>query len=349
MGAIVNIKKLTKNQEISFGETVELILSRKPYNTKIAYENAYREFFFYLFNKKFVNCCWDEIKSIDYTDVLKYVETMEVRNSYNTIKSRLGALQFLAKELGKIKPNYLNPLIFSIKLNKQKETTEYGALSYDEAIDLLDYTKNLGNETSDIQYLFFKTTLTTAHRVGSLLNITWNDIKIINEDGIEVPVITIYDKTNTFKTPIPNELFQELKDKLFQECMEDKVFNVSQMTLSRTITSFCKKYNIDQRERRIVVHSLKKTSGDIAYAKTEGNIIEVAKHLHHTNIQTCYNSYLDKNKKFKDKISYNLLSNNNIDNEIDSLTSNLSKEDLIKILKNCDLLTKNNFINQLKH
>lgn len=65
MGAIVNIKKLTKNQEISFGETVELILSRKPYNTKIAYENAYREFFFYLFNKKFVNCCWDEIKSID--------------------------------------------------------------------------------------------------------------------------------------------------------------------------------------------------------------------------------------------------------------------------------------------
>lgn len=347
MSAIVNIKKLIEDEERSFGETIELILSRKPKNTKITYENAYKEFFFYLFNKKFTDCSWEYIKSIDYTDVLQYIETMELKNSYNTLKSRICALQFLAKELGKIKPNYLNPLIFSVKLNKCKSDTEYGALSYDEAMDLLNYTKNLRSETSKIQYLFFKTTLITAHRVSSLLNLTWNDIKIINEDGIKVPV-NIYDKTNNFKTPISNELFEEMKNILFEGCMDDKVFKVSKMTLSRTIESFCKEYGINKKERKIVIHSLKKTSGDIVYAKTGGNIVDVANHLHHTNIQTCYNSYLDKNKKFQNKISYSLFCNNDIDDEIDLLTCNLSKEDLIEILKNCDLLTKNNFINKIR-
>lgn len=348
MGVIVNLKKFNETQEINFGETINLILSRKSQNTKRAYMNTYKEFFLYFFNKEFKDCSWEEMKTLNYADILQYIKTMEVRYSYNTIKSRLGALQFLAKELGKIKPNYLNPLIFSIKLNKQKEDTEYGAFSYNEAMDLLEYTKKLNTPTAKIQYLFFKTTLTTAHRVSSLLNLTWNDIKIIKENNIDIPVIYTHDKTDTFQTPIPNELFDEIRDNLFESCMEDKVFQVGQSTLNRTIASFCKKYGIDQKERNLVIHSLKKTSGDIAYSKSGGNIIMVADHLHHKSIQTCYESYLGKNKNFQNKISYNLLSDNDVDNEIDNLVTNLSKEDLILVLKKCDLLTKNNFINQLK-
>lgn len=348
MGTITNIKKFTKNENENLGEIIDLILSRKTHNTKIAYRNAYKDFFYYLFNKNYKDCKWEDIEKINYTDIIQYVETKEINLSYNSIKSRLGALQFLAKEISKIKPNYLNPTIFSVDINKQKENNEYGSLSYEEAMDLLDYTKNLQTETSIIQYLFFKTTLATAHRVNSLLKLTWNDINLINENGIEIPIITIYDKTDKFKTPISNELFEELKNNLFKECMEDKIFNISNRTLNRTIISFCKKYNINQKERKIVVHSLKKTSGDIAYMKTGGNIIEVASHLHHKNIQTSYQHYLDKNTKYSEKISREILSNENIDNEINILTENLSKEQLLKIIKNCDILTKNNILKEIK-
>ena len=265
MSNLVSLRKMKEISDINFGDTINLILSTKPLNTKRSYENTYKEFFLYFFNKKFENCSWDDIKSLNYIDIIEYIKTMEIRYSYNTIKSRLGALQFLAKELCKIKPNCLNPLIFSVKLNKQKENTEYGALSYDEAIQLLSYTKGLNIPTSTIQYLFFKTTLSTAHRVSSLLNITWNDIKMVKENNMDIPVIYTYDKTSIFKTPISNNLFSEIKEKLFEGCMTDKVFKVSQTTLNRTITSFCKEYGINQKERKIVVHSLKKTSGDIAY------------------------------------------------------------------------------------
>lgn len=151
MGAIVNLKKIREGTDINFGDTINLILSTKPLNTKRSYENTYKEFFLYFFNKKFENYSCDDIKSLNYIDIIEYIKTMEIRYSYNIIKSRLGALQFLAKELCKIKSNCLNPLIFSVKLNKQKENTEYGALSYDEAIKLLSYTKVLNTSTSTIQ------------------------------------------------------------------------------------------------------------------------------------------------------------------------------------------------------
>lgn len=349
MGIVTNIKKFTKNEDEKLGTIIDLILSRKTHNTKIAYKNTYKDFFYYLFNKDYIDCNWEDIEKINYTDIIQYVETKEISLSYNSIKSKLGALQFLAKELCKINPNSLNPTIFSVNINKQKENNEYGALSYEEAMDLLNYTKNLQTETSIIQYLFFKTTLSTAHRVNSLLKLTWKDIKLINENGIEIPVITIYDKTDIFKTPISNELFEELKSNLFNGSLENKIFNISNRTLNRTIVNFCKKYNIDQKERKIVVHSLKKTSGDIAYMKTGGNIIEVASHLHHKNIQTSYQHYLDKNAKYSEKISRDILSDENIDDEINKITSDLSKEQLVEIIKNCDLLTKNNILNQMKN
>ena len=71
--------------------------------------------------------------------------------------------------------------------------------------------------------------------------------------------------------------------------------------------------------------------------------------MHHTNIETCYNSYLDKNNKLQNQISFTLFSENSIDKEIDNLLCDLSKDEIIDIIKNCNLLVKNNFINQLKN
>lgn len=342
MASITNIKNFTQNKEISLGDAIHLLLSRKANNTRIAYQKAYNEFTEYLFNKDMLDCEWEDIQSIEYADVLKYVNTIEQKYSHNTINTRLTAFQFLARELNKIKPYCLNYSIFNVK-TKKKENTEYGALTYDEIMNLLDYVKSKNTPKSMIEYLFFKTMLTTAHRVGSLLDLTWNDIKINNENGTPIAIITVYDKTGTFKTPIPMELYQELKTQLFNNENNDKVFKITNMSLSKTMKKFCEEYNIDQKERKIVVHSIKKTSGDIAYSQSGGNIVKVADHLHHSNIQTTYNYYLGKNEKYEDKLSMNILSNN-LDDNLQNMLNDLSKEDIINILKNCDLYTKNNFM-----
>lgn len=348
---ITTIKSIKRNFENeTLGEAIDIILKRKTHNTARAYKNAYKDFFMFIFNKDYKDCSWEDLKKINYTDILEYVEYMERYLSYNTVSLRMGALQSLGKELNKIKENCINTFIFSVKLNqKNKKDNEYGAFTFEEAMNLLEYTKSLNTEKSFIQYLFFKTTLNTAHRVSSLLNITWKDIKLTKEDNTDVWVINTYDKTNFFKTPISNELFQELKENLFENDLEDKVFKISSSTLNRTLSSFCKEFNINQEERKLVLHSLKKTSGDIAYLKSNGDIVKIASHLHHNNINTCYKSYLGKERKLKEHLSYNLFDNNNdLDKEIDTLVLNLDKNSIINILKNCNDVVKQAIIDELK-
>lgn len=301
-----------KERELRLIDAINLILSRRTYNTAKTYRNVYKDFFYFTFNKKLEKCTWQDLEKLTYADVLEFISFCEIRSSYNTLKTKIGALQSLSKELNKIKLNCLNSAIFSVKLNQKAiKNNAYGAFTEKEAYDLLDYTKNMDTEKSMVQYLFFKTIIVTAHRLNSLLTLRWKDIKKVREDDIDIWVINIYDKTNYFETPISTELFNELKINLFNGDQNSKVFNISEKSLGNTLHKFCNIYNIDKKGRNLVIHSLKKTSGDIAYKKTN-NIVQVARHLKHSNINTAYSYYLDRNSKLSNSISYTMLKDNTI-------------------------------------
>lgn len=339
---IINLNKVT-NREKKLGEIIDLILSLKSENTRKSYINTYNDFSQYFFNKvsyKLLN--WDNLNSLSYIDIIEYTKHLELSYKTSSIKSKLASLQFLSKELNKIKPNSINSNIFYIEIKNKDKENSYGALTKEEMNDLLDYSKSLDTR----KYLFFKLMLATAHRVNSLLNLKWGDIKIIKENDKEIPIIEIYDKTNHFKTPISNALYNELKQNLYQGIENNKIFyDINNMSLCRMLDKFCTIYNIDKKGRNIVVHSIKKTSGDIVYEKTNGDISATAKHLHHNNISTAYKHYVGKNTSYEQQASYTILDDDNIDNQLLEKLKDLSKDDIIKYLLSLDNATKNKILN----
>lgn len=330
---VTSIKSKVKTLR-PLNESIDLVLSRiesNSKNTANSYRGFYKEFFIFLFAKDYLDCTWDDLISITYDNVLEYVNLLENKNSPKTVKTKLASLQSLAKELKKIN-NEVNTIVFDVKLDKRDMTkNEYGAFTEDEIHDLLDYAKNMDSKKAYVQYLFFKLSIITAHRLQSLLDLTWNDIKQHNQDGKNIWCLEICDKTGKFITPISDELYDELYV-VFDGDMSSKVLGTTRKTLSITLSKFCKDKGIDQDGRNLVLHSLKKTSGDLAFQKTN-DIVKVANHLHHTNIQTSYNTYLNRNKKLLDSPSYNLLEN---DYDVDGLLDNLSKEQLIHLIKGCN-------------
>lgn len=343
--AIINFNKVTKKEK-KLGEIIDLILSLKSDNTKKTYINTYNDFSQYFFNKiSYKLLTWENLLSLNYIDIIEYVKHLELSYKTSSIKSKLASLQFLSKELNKIKPNSINSSIFHIEIKNKDKENSYGALTKEEMNNLLEYCKSLDTR----KYLFFKLMLATAHRVNSLLNLKWGDIKLIKENDKDIPIIEIYDKTNHFKTPISNELYNELKQNLYQGIDDNKIFyDINNMALCRILDKFCAKYNIDKKSRNIVVHSIKKTSGDIVYEKTNGDISATAKHLHHNNISTAYKHYIGKNISYTEQTSYTIFNDDNVNSVLLEKLNNLSKNDIIEYLLLLDDMTKNKILNNLK-
>lgn len=330
---ITSIKSKAKSIR-PLGESIELVLTRiesNSKNTAMSYKGFYKEFFTYAFGKNYTDCSWEDLLHISYDDVLEYVSFIEIKNSAKTIKTKLASLQSLVKELKKIN-NDVNTIVFDVKLDKRDmDKKEYGSFTEEEVYGLFEYTKNLNSEKAYVQYMFFKLSVVTAHRLESLRNLTWNDIKQHEQDGEKIWCIEVCDKTGKFITPISNDLYDELYV-LFDGDMDSKVLQITKKSLYRTLLKYCKDNNIDNVGRNLVLHSLKKSSGDICYKKTN-DIVKVAGHLHHSNIQTAYNTYLGKNSNLKDAPSFGLLDDNY---DVDELLGGLSKEQLLNLIKGCN-------------
>lgn len=330
------------------GDSIELIISRiekNSVNTAKNYRGFYKQFFMYNFNKNYTDCKWDDFLSLRYDNILEYVNYLEVSCSQNTIKTKIASLQSLAKELKKINHD-VDTSIYDVKLEKRvMEKNEYGSFTEDEIYELLEYTKNLHSEKAKQQYLFFKLSIATAHRLASILNLKWSDITSINENGTDIWVINVKDKTSCFTTPISNELYEELYE-LYNGDMDSKVIQVSDKTLSKTLSQFCKDNGIDQKGRKLVIHSIKKASADICYKTCDNDIVAVAKHLHHSNIQTAYNSYLNKNSVLSESHSYNMFQEKE---DIDDVLGDLSKEELLSLIKKCSQTTISDILKKAKN
>ena len=344
------IAKLTsirsmKKEIRPLGESIDLILGRiKSKNTAKNYKGFYKEFFTYTLNKQYNDVTWDELLSVTYDDVLEYVGALEVKNNPKTVSTKIASLQSLVKELKKINHD-LNTDVFNVKIDtKNVKKNEYGAFTEEEVYKLLDYAKNLKSDKAYVQYMFFRLALCTAHRVSALLSLTWNDIILKTENDKQIWCLDIHDKTNYFLTPISDELYKELRE-MYNGNDDEKVLKITDKTLSRTLASFCKEYNIDKDGRNLVLHSLKKVSADIVYRISNGDIVKVADHLHHSNINTAYRAYLQKNKKLSDSHSYIMF---NEQESVEESLGDLSKEQLLELIKSCSNITIQEICNKAK-
>lgn len=331
------IAKLTsirsmKKEIRPLGESIDLILGRiKSKNTAKNYKGFYKEFFTYTLNKSYNDVTWDELLSVTYDDVLEYVGALEVKNNPKTVSTKIASLQSLVKELKKINHD-LNTDVFNVKIDtKNVKTNEYGAFTEEEVYKLLDYAKNLKSDKAYVQYIFFKLSLATAHRMNSLLSLKWNDIVLKTENGKQIWCLELHDKTGHYTTPISDELYKELRE-LYNGNDEEKVLKITDKTLSLTLKKFCKEYNIDKDGRNLVIHSIRKCSSDIVYSTTQ-DIVATSRHLRHANINTCYRTYVARNQELSNSHSYSMFSEKE---SVDDVLGNLSKEQLLDLIKGCN-------------
>lgn len=335
----IDNKNNVPNQKL--GKLINILLSRLAKSTEKSYRSTFEDFFMFLFNKHYSECDLNDVRTIEYTDIINFIGHLEKKYGTGTVKTKLGSLQFLARELNKIELGIVNPNHFKINIKDKGDTSSFGALTEGEIYLLFDYVKTMKSKSAMQQYLFFKLCFATAHRSGNLLKCKWSDIRFIEEGDSTIPVLTIHDKTKTFKTALPQNLYDEMIDVLYNGNKDELIFTVSKMTLSRTLNKFCIANNIDKEGRNIVIHSIKKSSGDVAYSRSSGDIVSVANHLHHTNIQTCYKNYLHRNAQFKAQLSFTLLDDEDIDESIiDYITKDYTTEEVIERLLKLDVQTK---------
>lgn len=344
--ATVTSIRSRKKEIRPLGESIELIINRiKSKNTAKNYKGFYKEFFTYIFGKSYLDTSWDELESLTYDDVLEYVSVIEVKNNPNTVQTKIASIQSLVKELKKINNN-INTVVFDVKISaveKKGKKNEYGAFTEEECYALLDYCKNLNSDKAYVQYMFFKLTLCTAHRLQSLLSLTWKNLIQKKDGDVKVWCLELHDKTDDFLTPISDSLANELYA-MYNGNNDERILKISDKTLALTLTRFCEANNIDKKSRNLTIHSLKKSAGDLVYNLTN-DIVKTSKFLHHTSVQTSYNRYLGKNTNLTESPSYTMFSKSE---NVDELLSGLSKEELIEVIKGCNVSVVSAICNKIK-
>ena len=336
-------------------DSIQLILRdlrERSENTSKNYESNYNEFFQIILNKDMQFVTWEEFLSITYKDVLQYREVLKQTNINKTINTKIASLTTLYKELYKINRQVD---IVTVDLKRlpedEDEDNSYGSLTHNEVQNLLSYCLSLPDKQKPlIKKLFFETAYITAIRQGALLKLKWKNIeKEIGKNGEEIYVIKVKDKGTIDVTPISNEFYNKLLE--LQKIMysdgykndpEDRVFNITKKTLAKTLKDYCKKYNID-KDRNIVLHSLKKASIDKVYHETR-DINVTARHGHHKTVEMVYKHYEGKNKGLTDRPSYSIFNNNINIQDFD----NYSKSEIINAISKCGNSIVNEVLNNLK-
>lgn len=314
-------------------------------NTFKSYFHHFEQMITHMFNKNNETITWDELESITYADMLNYRQHLMTINNSVSINSKLAGIKVIARELNKQNKQIDTDAFNLRKMPTHDDSETYGSFTEDEMKNLIQFAKELPmKEKGLIKSVFFKTAYVTAIRVGALLSLTIDQIEIINEGtDSQYALIKTRDKGKSIQTSIPYSLYEEIihARRVFRiKESEKRVFPITHKTARLALFKYCDVYNIDYKERNLVLHSIKKASIDKVYQET-GDINITARHGKHNSIDMVYEVYQGKNDKNEDQASLNFFNDTPIDT--DDL-QNLSKEELIELISKSGGAT----INKLK-
>jgi hypothetical protein len=299
-------------------------------NTRIAYTKHYKDMFLYMTGKLFQQLTYQDIKSINDLKVEGYRNFLRTKHKSSTINQKIFACKALwdrFKERRIIDYNFfdMKPLLIT--------DNSYGSLTSQEIENLYDYCLNLPkrkNTKNMTLKLYFEFLYIVTCRKSAAQNLTWNQIKkeLDLETGKMIYVITFLDKGKEIKKAIQDEFYQRLKDNYKQVGeTSGKVFcGIDNATYDKVLKGFCKQYEID-KNRNICQHSIKGSGLDRIMAITN-DINTVALAGQHTQLNTSFKKYLNKNRKYTSHPSYFLGKEYTIDK-----LEELDKDTLIKLIK----------------
>lgn len=343
-------KNVTGFKIDSVDSAIKLFLEEKKLkseNTAKNYKIHIEEFLMYCLGKT-SNIKWEEILSITYNDVLLFRNHLlnNKQLSPRSINSKMGALRTFYKHLYKINKDIdLDVMNIDPLPEGKKEDRAWGTLTEDEVQKLYKFCEKEYYKPVT-KRMFFETAIVTALRKEALLSMTWDDIQQKQDkSGAMVWTICVRDKGGKYDyNPITDEFYNRLLQvKQENDVNDNKVFQINEKTLVKTLKDFCKANNIDD-DRRITLHSLKSASGAIVYKATGGDIVATSKHLHHSQINTTYQHYVGKFTNLTLKPSYSVFGKQVSIKDLEKY----SKEELLEAIAKSGTSTIREILSHLK-
>lgn len=310
-------------------------------NTYDACKRYFNEFFQFVYGRNLSDITWEDILNIKYNDVIYFREYLQKNkdNSDKTINQKVSTLLPLFKELKKHN-NKIDPSIVdvpAIPVEEVEEVIGSDALTPEEAYGLLEFAKQQSYK-GFVQYVFYKTAISTSLRKESLLTATVDNLKQIKDRQTNemywCVVVTDKGKRQMIK-PITDELYEEimeLQSPLYRANLKSdngRLFPISQQKLVETLKLFCSEYGIN---RDITLHSLRKTSADYANELVGGDIKKIQQQTGHKNPKVLINTYQGTRATLHSFPGLNMFQENDNMEKLEELT----KEELIDLIKQCD-------------
>lgn len=279
---------------------LELDQSTKESTIK-QYRGTIDEFFGILFPNidiKFIKV--ENINNLNRKDILKYREILRNKNSNNTINKKVNTIEklfetvFIGEDYKKLNENK----IFSFR-RLPDDSESYDSVSFEESERLAELVYQTEKHNPRMKSLLIKVAVRTSFRFGELTKLTWDDFED-QGDYVLVHVDKNNEKRNKHKImPISKELYNkvlELKDEVVLRWNGNSniVFklkeNVDMMTRLNNAADFL-------GEREIKFHSFRGAAGDWEYEDSK-DMKRVMQQLNHSNMNTSYNHYMNKDKDY---------------------------------------------------
>jgi integrase len=282
-------------------------------NTWKKYRGVLKEFFDITLSKKLNELAWEDLLSITAEDIIDYQKDILLFNKSATVNNKKSVVKEFFVKMQAYNQNIQTKIWKTESEPVKGEVNSWGALTFKEMEKLILFVENrkYKNLAARNGYMatYFKLLYRTGIRNGTLRNLTHENLAI--EEGQKI--IKVYDKTRYVKKVIDDESYELLSQRT------GRLFDFSQKLVAKVLSEFKEKYNISE-DRKIVLHSIRKTSADWVNSITN-DPTKVKEHLGQSNINTTLNYYVGKNSKPQ----------NYFEQEVD--LESKSKEELIKMLK----------------
>jgi integrase len=206
------------------------------------------------------------------------------------------------------------------KLDTAKDSESYGMITHEEMKEMIRLANELPNGQE--KSLMLELASVTSFRLDALVQLKWSDFRKENDTW----VIKTIDKSKTNEKSIRTDLYE----RLLATKTDNKVFHMTAKTFERTIKTLATQIGIDD-DRNITFHSIKKYGIMEVWMATGGDIIKTAEQGNHSSFETTKKYYMMFEKDYSTMPC--LLIGQSVDI---SPLEEMSKEELLKLIKGCD-------------
>lgn len=334
MAKLGNVVQLNQNENKNVYATIHTYLLRKGQdsdNTRKTYERAIRDFFRTMRSKDLEQLVEEDlIFNKEQTEA--YQVSLKEHYKGTTVNNAITAIKECYE---KLEDNGFDVKASWFKLDRYDEHDKesYDTLTHEEVcniIDLVSYTRK-GTEKA----LLVRLAYATAFRKDSLLTSTWSSIVKI-EDQWYMKVLGKGNKWSHKK--LTDDLYNALMEHK-EESKGEKIFELTTKTVNKMMNYI--RENMDFGDRKIVFHSFKKASINEVNIITGGDIKAMQSHGDHADATTTLNDYMAK-KKIEDLVAVDVNAHVPVDK-----FDELSKEELVTLLKNIDRNTQIKLLKKL--